>query len=276
MYQKQYSISNIDLQQKEFEQFQKLIYDWAGIHMSEAKQALIAGRLLKRLRYYDLNSYQQYIDIVTEPSNKDEKQVMINLLTTNETYFFREEQHLFFLRDKFLPEYKKKPGETFRIWSAAASSGQEAYSIAMILYDHFGPTGWEIFGTDINEEVLEKARVALYPLDAAQKIPENYLKKYCLKGVRSNSGFFTVINELKKPLSFQKMNLNETFPQIGMFDIVFLRNVMIYFDIETKRKVVDRIYNVIKEDGCLILGHSENLNNISSVFKNIGPTIYRK
>lgn len=276
MYEKRYSISNVDLTAAEFQQFQELIYNWAGIHMSDAKVALVAGRLLKRLRFYNLDSYQEYINIITEPSNKNEKQVMINLLTTNETYFFREDQHLTYLKEKILPEHQSVPGQKFRVWSAAASSGQEAYSVAMILFDHFGPGGWEIFGTDINEEVLEKARTALYPIDAAQKIPQQYLKKYCLKGVRSNSGFFTLADEIKKPISFQKMNLNENFPEIGMFDIVFLRNVMIYFDIETKRKVVDRIYNVIKPEGCLILGHSENLNNISTKFKNIGPTIYKK
>ncbi|MDH4201134.1 MAG: protein-glutamate O-methyltransferase CheR [Spirochaetia bacterium] len=269
-----YLISNIPLTEKEFTQFQKMIYEWAGIHMSESKKALISGRLLKRLRFYQFHSYQEYIDFILDPKNTEEKQIMVNLLTTNETYFFRESQHLDYLRDKILPQHKGN--ETFRIWSAASSSGQEAYSIGMILQDSDLNGNWEIIGTDINETVLEKAVIGIYPLEASEKIPENFLKKYCLRGVRSQYGTFTVVDEIKSRIHFIKMNLNEPFKNIGLFNLVFLRNVMIYFDQETKIALVDRIYNVIKPSGYLILGHSENLNNISKKFKTLAPTIYQK
>lgn len=269
-----YTIGNITLFDKEFNKFQELIYQWAGIHMSDAKRALVAGRLLKRLRFYDLGSFQQYLDIVQDPKNAVERQIMVNLLTTNETYFFRESQHLDYLADEILENYDRKG--TFRAWSAAASSGQEAYSIAMILDSKLGNSGWEIIGTDINEEVLEKAVNALYPIDAAQKIPQKYLKQYCLKGVRSQEGFFTIVDALKKRVSFQKLNLIESNPNFGQFDVVFLRNVMIYFNLETKRKLIEKITHYVKDDGHLILGHSENLNNISDKYKIAGPTIYRK
>jgi len=268
--------STIPLQQSEFLSFQKLIYEWAGIHMSEAKKTLIAGRLLKRLRHYNFGSYQQYINHILSPGNEVEKQMMINLLTTNETYFFRESQHLDYLAEKIIPAIQLSGGEKFRIWSAASSSGQEAYSIAMILEDELGSGKWEILGTDINETVLQKAKNALYPIETAEKIPQKYLKKYCLKGVRSQEGSFTIVPELKKNIEFIKLNLNEDFPNIGFFNVVFLRNVMIYFDMETKKKLVERIYNVLKYDGLLITGHSENLNNISTKFKSIIPTVYRK
>ncbi|MDH4263271.1 MAG: protein-glutamate O-methyltransferase CheR [Spirochaetia bacterium] len=269
-----YATTTINLTDKELQQFQKLIYEWAGIHMSDAKRALISGRLLKRLRFYHLPNYQDYINMILDPQYKDERQIMINLLTTNETYFFRESQHLDYLRDHILANFKGN--EIFRVWSAAASSGQEAYSIAMIL-EEAGLNGrWEILGTDINETVLEKAKRGIYPLEASEKIPEKLLKKYCLRGINAEYGNFTVIDELKKNIRFIKMNLNEPFTNIGAFDIVFLRNVMIYFDMETKKSVIDRITQVIKPHCYLILGHSENLNNISKSYKTLLPTIYQK
>jgi len=268
--------SQIELNDKEFNTFRKLIYEWAGIYMSDAKRALIAGRLLKRLRHYRLSSYGEYIDIVLHPDNKEEKQILINLLTTNETYFFREDQHLIYLRENILSAIHPTKTNRFRVWSAASSSGQEAYSISMILQDTIGADTWEILGTDISETVLEKARYGVYPIEAAEKIPKEYLKKYCLKGVRSQEGTFTVLDDLKKNISFQYMNLNEPFPSIGMFDVVFLRNVMIYFDRDTKAKLIEKIYHVLKNDGFLVLGHSENLNNLSNSFKSVAPTIYEK
>jgi chemotaxis protein methyltransferase CheR len=269
-----YSTTSIALTDKELKQYQKLIYEWAGIHMSDAKRALISGRLLKRLRYHQLSTYQDYIDMILDPGNKEEKQIMINLLTTNETYFFRESQHLDYLRDFILPNIKGN--EIFRVWSAASSSGQEAYSIAMILEDGGLNGRWEILGTDINETVLEKARRGIYPLEASEKIPEKLLKKYCLRGINNEYGNFTVIDELKKNIRFIKMNLNEAFSNIGYFDVVFLRNVMIYFDVETKISVIERVSQIIKPQGYLILGHSENLNNINKNFKTMIPTVYQK
>jgi len=269
-----YAVTTIPLTDKELQQYQKLIYEWAGIHMADSKRALISGRLLKRLRFYKLHSYQQYLDMIQNPEYREEKQIMINLLTTNETYFFRESQHLDYLRDHILPKINTR--DVFRVWSAASSSGQEAYSIAMILEEAGLNSQWEILGTDINETVLEKARKAIYPLEASEKIPQYLLKKYCLRGVNNEYGNFTVVDELKKNIKFMKMNLNEPFSNIGLFDVVFLRNVMIYFDLETKKGVVGRIYNVIKPHGHLILGHSENLNNISKQFKTIIPTVYQR
>ncbi|MES0489804.1 MAG: protein-glutamate O-methyltransferase CheR [Leptospirales bacterium] len=270
-----FTINNIVLTERELKKFQQLVYEWAGIHMSDAKSSLIAGRLLKRLRFYKLETYQEYIDIVLDSQYQEEKQIMVNLLTTNETYFFREDAHLEYLNDIIIPNIDTKYG-TFRVWSAAASSGQEAYSISMILADSLKNNTWEIFGSDINEAVLKKAREGLYPIEAAQKIPQQYLKKYCLKGVRSQEGKFTVIDELKRHIRFEKFNLNEPFSDIGFFDVIFLRNVMIYFNVETKQKLIDRIINVLKPDGFLIVGHSESLNSLDHNLKTIVPTVYKR
>ncbi len=263
------------LTDQEFSQFQKMIYDWAGIHMTEAKKALVAGRLMKRLRHYNINSYGAYLKILNKGENAAEKQVLIDLLTTNETYFFREPKHFEFLRDTVLPSYRS--AETFRVWSAACSSGEEVYTIAMILADHFGFSGWEIMGSDINQAVIEEARDGIYLLEDAENIPRDYLKKYCLKGVRSQAGRFTIIKELRERITFRQINLIEPLPgDIGMFDMIFLRNVMIYFNRETKQKIVERLIQVMKPTGYLLVGHAESLHGVTDRVKTVIPTVYKK
>ncbi len=263
------------LTDSQFSEFQKMIFDIAGIHMSDAKKALIAGRLLKRLRHYHFHSYGEYLELVShETGNEEERQVLVNQLTTNETYFFRESKHFDFLRDTVLPHWK---GGKFRVWSAASSSGEEAYTISMILAENFGYGGWEIFGSDINEEVLADAVNAVYPLEDSENIPEPFLKKYCLKGVRSMEGFFTINHELRNNVSFGKINLNTDLPpDLGKFQIIFLRNVMIYFNREKKAEIVNRIIEHLTPDGYLIVGHAESLHGITDRVKAKAPTIYQK
>lgn len=263
------------LTDSQFHEFQKMIYDWAGISLSEAKKALVAGRLMKRLRHYNINSYGEYLKIVKNPQNKEEKQIMIDLLTTNETYFFREIRHFNFVEQKVLPYHRK--GEFFRAWSAACSSGEEAYSLALILADFFGFQGWEVFGSDISTRMLEEARLGIYPLEEAENIPTHLLKKYCLKGVKSQEGRFTIIPEVKQNVRFEYLNLIEPFPvNLGSFDIIFLRNVMIYFNNETKKDIVERIIQYLKPTGYLIVGHAETLHGVSDKVRPIEPTIYTR
>lgn len=257
----------------EFNTFRGMIFDLAGIHMSEAKKALVAGRLLKRLRHYSLKSYAEYLEIVQK--DEEESQIMVNQLTTNETYFFREPKHYEYLTNNILPEYKDK--HDFRLWSAAASSGEEAYTIAMVLSEFFGLKGWSIFGSDINEDVLEDAAQGVYPLEESENISPELLKKYCLKGVRSMQGYFTITPEIKKNISFARVNLNTTLPpEIPEFDTIFLRNVMIYFNRETKMQIIDRLIDKIRGNGYLIVGHAESLHGLTDRVKLQSPTIYKK
>lgn len=242
--------------------------------MSEIKKALIAGRLMKRLRHYNLNSYRDYLEIIESPNEDAERQVMIDLLTTNETYFFREPKHFDYLRDVYLPQYDSR--ELFRVWSAACSSGEEVYTIAIILAEHFGVHGnWEILGSDISTRILEDAQNCLYDMEDSSGIPQEFLKKYCLKGVRSQEGKFTFQREIRERTSFEQINLNENLPDVGLFDIIFLRNVMIYFDKETKKGIIENLVRKLKPSGLLIVGHAESLHGLTESVKTVAPTIYK-
>jgi chemotaxis protein methyltransferase CheR len=258
----------------EFAQFQRLIYQIAGISLADSKKVLLVGRLGKRLKALDLDSFSEYYKLVSSGNAPDERQTMVDLLTTNETYFFREEAHFDYLRQVILPQHP--PGQSFDIWSAASSTGEEIYTLSMVLADELGVNAsWSILGSDISTHVLAIAQRGMYWLDRTRGLPQSYLKKYCLKGVRSQEGSFLIAPELRRHARFMQINLNTTLPEIGKFHVIFLRNVMIYFDNDTKRKVVARLVEKLRPGGYLIVGHSESLNGINETVKPIKPTIYR-
>ena len=261
---------------QEFSQFQKLIYQLAGINLSSAKKALVSGRLAKRLIQYNLNSYGDYFKLLTASHNADELQVAVDLLTTNETYFFREPKHFDFLRTQILARHK--PGNPFRVWSAACSSGEEPYSIAMVLADHLGDSQWEVVASDISTRVLAKARTGHYPMDRTDGISREHLSRYCLKGVGSQENTLLVEQKLRSRVNFMQVNLNQTLPRLGEFDVIFLRNVMIYFNQETKRQIVQRILPLLKRGGHFVISHSESLNGVAGtdMLYPLAPSIYRK
>ena len=267
-------MNQVQLKDTEFHQFQSWLHKSTGINLSSAKKALVAGRLAKRLKHYELLNYGDYFRFIMSTSETAELQVAIDLLTTNETYFFREPKHFDFLREKVIPQLV--PAKPIRIWSAASSSGEEAYSIAMTLAEELVSTPWEIFGSDISTHVLAIARNGHYPIARATTIPKNLLSKYCLKGVGKQEGTFLVDKVLRNRVQFSQINLNEKLPNLGEFDVIFLRNVMIYFDIETKRKVVARMLPYLKPGGYLFVSHSESLNGITDALKVILPSVYKK
>lgn len=260
---------------QEFALFQRLIYKIAGISLSDSKKVLLVGRLTRRLKVYELGNFSQYYRMLATGDHPEELQTMVDLLTTNETYFFREPKHFDFLRDEIIR--KRNSAATFRVWSAASSSGEEAYSLAMVLAENMPNTPWEIVGSDICTNVLAKAATGHYSLARTEGIPPGYMTKYCLKGVRSHAGTFLVAPELRKKTSFYQINLmNPVDAEIGDFEVIFLRNVMIYFDPPTKTKVVHNLLPRLKSGGHLIIGHSETLNGITDRVQPILPTIYRK
>lgn len=260
---------------QEFAQFQRLIYKIAGISLADSKKVLLVGRLQKRLRHHGLDNFTQYFRMVSGGQHPDELQMMVDLLTTNETYFFREPKHFEFLAKEVLA--KRRSPAPFRILSAASSTGEEAYTMAMVLAEHLKTAPWEVVGTDISTQVLEKARRGHYPLERNEGIPPAYLSKYCLKGVRSQEGTFLISSELRQRVRFQHLNLTLPVDQnLGVFEVIFLRNVMIYFDMDTKRKVIDNLLPLLASNGYLIIGHSETLNGISDGLVALKPTIYQK
>jgi len=268
------NLSHPDITDAEFAQFQRLIYQIAGISLADSKKVLLVGRLGKRLKALGLPSFGAYYKHVASGNDPGERQTMVDLLTTNETYFFREEAHFDFLRQTVLPRHP--PGESFEVWSAASSTGEEIYTISMVLADELGATGkWTILGTDISTHVLAIAQRGQYWLDRVRGLPQDYLRKYCLKGVRAQEGTFLIAPELRRHTRFMQVNLNTTLPELGKFHVIFLRNVMIYFDNDTKRKVVARLVDKLRPGGYLIVGHSESLNGINETVKMVKPTIYR-
>jgi len=257
---------------QEFFHIRRLLHDLAGIHLSETKRNLVCCRLGKRLEKYGLKSFDDYFHLLSNGQQPGELQVAIDLLTTNETHFFREPKHFDFLRERILAHHRSS--KSFRVWSAACSTGQEPYTLAMILADHFGDAPWEIIASDLSMRVLDQARGGQYALEQAKEIPERYLKKYCLKGVGTEEGTFLIDRVLRNRISYQQINLNKTLPRLGEFDVIFLRNVMIYFSVDTKRQVIGRLLPLLKRGGHLMIGHSENLNGITEDVTPVVPSIY--
>lgn len=268
-------MSESAISDQEFALFQRLIYKIAGISLSDSKKVLLVGRLQKRLRHYQLENFNQYYRLLSSDEHPGELQVMVDLLTTNETYFFREPKHFDFLRQHILRGWRGE--RPFRVWSAASSSGEEAYTIAMVLADTLASKAWEIVGSDISTQVLDKARQGHYPMTRIDGIPRPFLSKFCRKGVRSQEGTFLINAELRARVNFLQVNLTQPVTaDVGLFDVIFLRNVMIYFDNDTKRRVVSHLLPHLRPGGHFIIGHSETLNGIVSSLRQVSPTIYRK
>jgi len=258
----------------EFKLFKAFIYDYAGINLNDEKKALVTSRLSKRLRHHSLNSFTEYYDLMIKSSPGGERQITIDLLTTNETYFFREPKHFDFLKKEILSKWVG--GKTFRLWSAASSSGEEAYSLAMMLDDVLQAHPWEIFGSDISSRVLKKAQQGHYLQDRIDGIPPEYLRRYCLKGTGEYEGTLLIEKNLRQRLTFSPINLKKPLGEVGAFDVIFLRNVLIYFDLETKAKVVKQLVEKLKPGGYFFIGHSESLKGINEDLKSVIPTVYQK
>ena len=263
-----------NLSDSEFAQFQRFIYESAGITLSDAKRALVCGRLAKRLHACQLKSYGEYLDLLMSGESSAELQTAVDLLTTNETYFFREPKHFQFLKETL--RTRRAAGTAFRVWSAAGSTGEEAYSIAMVLEDCLGGGPWDVVASDISTRVLARARTGHYRLDRLANFPSGYLQRFCLKGTGAQEGTLLVERKLRSRVRFLQVNLNAPLPRLGMFDVIFLRNVLIYFNLQTKRGVVARVLDALKPGGWLFIGHSESLIDLSDGVEMAAAAIYRK
>ncbi|AZZ90004.1 protein-glutamate O-methyltransferase CheR [Hahella sp. KA22] len=263
--------------QEHFAKLSALSYDHTGIVVQDNKYEMFYSRLAKRVRALKLSNFDQYVAYLER--HKDEEFThFINALTTNLTSFFRENHHFVFLRDKVVPEYAKAGVKEFRVWSAGCSTGEETYSIAMTLAEATEATkmSWRITASDIDTEVLSKAQRGVYPLERVESIPAAVKKRWFLRGKGANAGMARVSSELQKNIEFMQVNLIKPFSFQHKFHVIFCRNVVIYFDRETKQKLIARYADSLVDKGYLIMGHSESLHGVSSQFVSLGQTIYQK
>ena len=260
--------------------YRKLIYREAGIYLGPHKKALLMGRLSRRLRELGL-SFSAYLQQVEEDAI--ERTRMLEAICTHETRFFREPRHFEFLEREVLPRWLSQGGtdsggKLVRVWSAGCSSGEEAFSLAMVLRYHLPPEkGWtiEIIASDLSTRILDRARQTLWPVDRAQEIPTRYLKAFMLRGTGTQEGLMKAGPELRPLVHFQRVNLNEESLQVtGRFDLLFCRNVFIYFDAASKARAVDRLVRRLAPQGYLFVGHAESLGAVTQRVRLIQPTIY--
>jgi chemotaxis protein methyltransferase CheR len=262
----------VAISDQEFAWLVSFLADTTGIQLRDGKQSLVTARLDRRLRHHGVTSYTAYFRLLTDSTHADERRIAVDLLTTNETYFFREPEH-FQLLPGLLPAAPGPGGP--RIWSAASSTGEEACTIALTLADVLGERPWEILGTDISTRVLDTARRGLYPLDAAERIPHHLLRAHCQRGRDDYDGLFALRSWLRSRITYRRANLNGGLPDLGRFDVVFLRNVLIYFAPETKRRLLDQLVERIVPGGHLLVGHAETLNGLHDGLELVSPSVYR-
>ncbi|MBA5686983.1 CheR family methyltransferase [Rugamonas apoptosis] len=259
----------------EFVSIRDWLFKQTGISLTPAKKTLVCSRLHKRLRALSLSSYGDYFSLLSSNRDQDEAQTAIDLLTTNETYFFREAEHFQLLGEL---AQKARRDQPFRVWSAACSSGEEVYTIAMTLAEHerrgAGPA-WEVRGSDVSARVLDMARSAHYPMDRATDIPPALLKRYCLSGTGPYHDTLLVERSLREKIEFAQINLIEPLPELVPFDAIFLRNVLIYFDPPVKRKVVGQLLSRLTGDGVLFVSMAESLHGLFDKLVSVAPGAYR-
>lgn len=259
----------------DFERVRKLIYQRAGISLHDGKRAMVYSRLSRRLRetgYRSFRDYLQWLEATAGPAAEQEWQEFVNCLTTNLTSFFREEHHFHALAEML----RGLDGRAPRIWCNAASTGEEPYSIAMVLAEVLGGHQARLLATDIDTKVLATARRGVYAADA-RGLSQERLKRHFMRGTGPNAGFIRVKPELARMIDFRPFNLMSAAWSLGdAFDMVFCRNVMIYFDHATQRRVLERIHGVMKPGGMLFVGHSENFTDARDLFQLQGKTIYKR
>jgi chemotaxis protein methyltransferase CheR len=273
------------LSDREFVLFQKLIYSAAGIYLSSIKKALVEGRLSQRLRELAMPSYSAYYEHLTHDKSGAELGQMLDRILTNETQFFREPRQFEFLEHQVFPEWQAQAANALRpkrvrVWSAGCSTGEEPYSIAMLLLDQFPErAGWqiEIFATDLSQRALRTARAAVWSIDKAKQIPSRYLKQFMLRGTGSQAGNMKAVAEVRSAVRFERLNLNEAIiPCLNTFDLIFCRNVLIYFDAHSRARVIQRLIDGLVPGGYLLVGHAESLAGMTEDLRYAIPTVYRR
>ncbi len=276
------SISTFELKNSDFEKISRLVYEQCGIYLHEGKKELVKARLSKRLRAGSYKSFTDYYHYVTTEEGTEELISMIDSISTNLTSFFREESHFVRLRHIILSLMEKSghrgSKNTLKVWSAGCSTGEEPYTLAITVAESIGQKSLEasILATDISTKVLRVAESGIYAQERTKGIASPILKKYFQVGTGQSEGYVRVKNDLKKMITFQRFNLMERFPDRNNYDIIFCRNVMIYFDKKTQNILVNKFYDSLASGGYFFIGHSESLTGLKHQFNYVEPSVYLK
>jgi chemotaxis protein methyltransferase CheR len=272
-----YSLEPVSLGDRELAQISALVHRKAGITLTPAKRPLIVARLQKRLRHLRLGSYADYMKVLETDATGEELTSFLDALTTNHTYFFREEQHFELLAKSVVPEWRAThPHGTLRMWCAACSSGQEPYTIAMTLADMPQPVPYTMLASDLSTKVLQKASTGVYRMEDVRGLPIDLLRRHFERGVGAQHGLARVSPALRRNITYQQINLLEQGPGGQPFDVIFCRNVMIYFDTDVQQRVVTMLERHLAPGGYLFVSHSESLNSVDHGLKWIAPAAYRR
>ena len=270
------SLLTAELNHKQFQEISRLVYQRCGISLKSGKEALVRARLMKRLRALEIPSIKAYMELISSEQGQPEIHTLIDVMTTNKTSFFRESAHFDYLAEKILPEFEQ---ERLRFWSAACSSGEEPYTLAMVLRENIVAIDKKdvlILATDISSRMLETARKGVYSQERLADVPRPLIHKY-FDGCPDEMGKrYRVGPALRKMIRLAPLNLMQAWPMKGPFNVIFCRNVMIYFDRPTQQELVNRFYDLLMPGGYLFVGHSEGLSGVRHAFQYMKPAIYRK
>lgn len=272
------SLNEFQFSDKDFNRVKTIVYNFAGIDLNESKKNLVYNRLAKRIRFLEMNSFVEYLDYV-DSIGEEEFVHLINAITTNLTFFFRENHHFEYLAEKVIPALleKNKATKKIRIWSAGCSTGEEPYSIAIVVKETV-PAGWdvEILATDLDTNVVATAQRGVYDIERLKGVTLERKKRWFLKGKGAQNGLVKAKPELQEIIKFGQINLMQDWPIKHKMDVIFCRNVVIYFDKPTQAKLFNRYADLLADQGHLFIGHSESLYKVSDRFELLGQTVYQK
>ena len=271
------------IRREDYEFIRTLVYEYSRINLGPDKQELVSARIGKRLRALNMPSITAYCDFLRRPEGDDELSNLIDVISTNHTFFFREPAHFEYLEHHVIPEFTAEDSphrrSTFRVWSSASSSGEEVYSIAILLAEVSATKpgwNWQLEATDISTRILKRAREAIYPEDSVAKVRPELIKRYFQKGLGPQDGNYRVKPQLASRVTFRHLNLlGPSYPFSEPFHVIFCRNVMIYFDRPTQEELVRRLAERLVPGGFLMVGHSESLTGIHHRLKMVKPAIYQ-
>lgn len=270
-------LTPFELTEEDFSQIKRLLYEVCGIDLREGKEGLVKARLGKRLRALGMDTFDAYLDYVQKDETQEELSLLVDFMTTNKTSFFREAQHFEYLRQHLLPQWQER--RRLRFWSAACSSGEEPFTLAMVLREgmpDFEQRDVRILATDISTRVLAIGRAGVYDQEQLEAVPAPLRQKYFTCVEIGPPRRYQIADSLKQRVHFARLNLMDPWPMQGPFDAIFCRNAMIYFDKQTKAELIERFYQLLTPGGYLFIGHSESLTGFAHSFHYVQPALYRR